>query len=63
MKPEPAIFRLIIERYQLQPAATAFIDDSARNVEAARREGLQGIHFVNAEDLVARLRDVGVMLA
>ncbi|WP_179280656.1 HAD family hydrolase [Bordetella genomosp. 1] len=63
MKPEPAIFRLIIERYQLQPAATAFIDDSARNVEAARREGLQGIHFVNAEDLVARLRDVGIMLA
>jgi len=62
VKPDPAIFRLLIDRYQLRPATTVFIDDSIRNVEASIREGLQGIHFQGAGDLRARLKASGLPL-
>lgn len=62
VKPDPAIFRLLIERYQLVPASTVFIDDSIRNVEASIKEGLRGIHFEGADDLRARLRALGLLL-
>jgi len=62
IKPDPAIFKLIIERYHLSPEKTVFIDDNVRNVDAAEREGLHGIHFQNADELVARLQELGVLL-
>ncbi|GFE86539.1 hydrolase [Steroidobacter agaridevorans] len=62
MKPDPAIFKLIIERYRLSPASTAFVDDSILNVEAAAREGMIAIHFQGADDFRAKLRDLGILL-
>ena len=62
IKPDPAIFHLMIERYQLRPEATVFIDDSLRNVEAAEREGLHGIHFLNADELRAQLKVLRISL-
>jgi 2-haloacid dehalogenase len=57
-KPDAAIFRLLIERYHLEPDQTVYIDDSRANVEQARRLGLDAIHFSTAgrlrEDLRAR---------
>ena len=44
-KPEPAIYRLLLERYALDPAETLFIDDRPENVEAAEREGIVGFHY------------------
>lgn len=44
-KPEPAIYRLLLERYALDPAETLFIDDRPENVEAAEREGIIGFHY------------------
>jgi 2-haloacid dehalogenase len=61
-KPQPEIFRLIIERFDLTPRPTLFIDDSLRNVEAARREGMHAIHFLGPDDLRARLRMAGIAL-
>lgn len=61
-KPDPAIYKLIIERYQLSPASTAFVDDSILNVEAAAREGMSAIHFQGADDFRAKLQDLGILL-
>lgn len=44
-KPEPEIYRLLLERYNLDPAETLFIDDRPENVEAAEREGIVGFHY------------------
>lgn len=59
-KPDPAIFRHLLEAYGLEPAATLFVDDSARNVEAARGVGLQALRFESAPQLRRELvaRDV-----
>ena len=44
-KPEPEIYRLLLERYALAPTETLFIDDRPENVEAAEREGIVGFHY------------------
>ncbi len=40
IKPEPEIFALLCERFQLCPGDVMFFDDMAENVAAARRFGL-----------------------
>jgi len=59
MKPEPAIFNLLIERYKLTAGSTLFIDDSIGNIEAATRLGLIGLHFQGPDKLRADLRLAG----
>lgn len=45
VKPEGRIYRLLTDRYQLDPARTLFIDDSPINIESALLEGWQGICY------------------
>lgn len=45
VKPEPEIYRRLIERYGLNAEETLFIDDRKENVEAAIAMGWQGFHF------------------
>ncbi len=45
VKPEPEIYRLLLDRYSLTPDETLFIDDRETNIEAAEREGICGFHF------------------
>jgi 2-haloacid dehalogenase len=59
-KPDPAIFRLLLARYELDPARTAFIDDNADNIAAARQVGLQAIRFADPGQLRADLRALGL---
>lgn len=59
-KPDPAIFRLLLDRFELDPAATVYADDSAANVEAAARVGLDAVLFTTAEALRSHLRRRGV---
>ncbi len=42
LKPDPAIYRLAQERFQLLPERTLFIDDTPANIEAALNAGWQG---------------------
>jgi putative hydrolase of the HAD superfamily len=42
-KPGEAIFHQVIKELQIDPRKTVFIDDSAQNIEAAKKAGLQTI--------------------
>jgi 2-haloacid dehalogenase len=53
-KPNPSIFQICTNRYNLVPAQTLFIDDNLRNVQAARDFGFQACHYLNP----AQLNDV-----
>lgn len=44
-KPEPAIYRLLLDRYGLDPAETLFTDDRPDNIEAARAVGIRAVLF------------------
>jgi len=51
LKPEPAIYEHLRERFKLDFAETVFIDDYARNVESARRTGLPAIQFETTDQV------------
>ena len=50
-KPDPAIFHLLLNRYNLQAQDCLFIDDSKINIEAASRIGFATHHFTSAQEL------------
>jgi 2-haloacid dehalogenase len=56
MKPERAIFDLILRKLGAHAEECVFIDDSLPNVEAAAALGFKTIHFQNAEKLDDALR-------
>ena len=45
IKPEAEIYKILVDRYQLNEAETLFIDDRKANIEAAIESGWQGFHF------------------
>jgi 2-haloacid dehalogenase len=51
IKPDPRLFRVLLDRYGLVAEATVFIDDVAANVEAAAALGIRAIRFESAPDL------------
>jgi len=61
VKPDPRIYRLAGERFGLVPGETVFVDDSARNVEAAVAEGFDGVLFTDARALRVELVARGVL--
>jgi 2-haloacid dehalogenase len=58
IKPDPAIFRLLLDRFGLDAEATFYVDDSEQNVAAADRLGFDAVRFTTPaqlrRDLVAR---------
>jgi len=61
VKPDPAIYRLLLERYGLAPAETLYIDDLAENVAVAESLGMAGHHFSGAAKLRADLEARGLL--
>ena len=55
VKPDPDFFRLLIEKYQLDPARCVFIDDIEANLEGARAVGMHTILFENPAQAEAEL--------
>ena len=45
LKPDPAIYRRLTDRYGLKPEECLFIDDLPQNAEGARRVGWQAYQF------------------
>jgi 2-haloacid dehalogenase len=61
IKPDPAIYLLLIERHAVDVRHSMFIDDSTRNVEAAAALGFDAIHFRSPEQLAEDLRRRGLI--
>jgi len=58
IKPDPAIFKCLLDRYELVPEETLFIDDMAHNVAAAKALGLQGIEFTGLADCKRQFEEI-----
>ncbi|MCI8440932.1 MAG: HAD family phosphatase [Provencibacterium sp.] len=61
LKPQPEIYRLLLQKFRLSPEETLFIDDRPENIEGAKREGMQGQLFTGANELRARLAAEGLL--
>jgi len=60
-KPDPAIYRLALDRFGLDPARTVFIDDSAANIAGAAAVGLIALHFTGEPELRRQLTELGLL--
>lgn len=43
VKPEPGIYRALLDKYNLKPEECVFLDDRADNIEMAKEFGLHGV--------------------
>ena len=62
-KPFPGFYRILLDRYQVDPAKALFIDDNLRNIEAALALGIPSIHFRDPEQLRNELTGRGIILS
>ena len=60
LKPDREIYDHHVASFDLDPAATLFIDDSPANVEGAKAAGWQAVHFTDAPKLADDLRSLGL---
>ena len=56
IKPNPEIFKLAINRFDLEPKKTVFIDDKLENVDAAKKLGFNILHLVNPTEINLRIK-------
>jgi 2-haloacid dehalogenase len=57
------LFRILFRRNNLVPEDMIFIDDSIKNIDAARALGLHAIHFRSAGQLEQEMLQLGVLRA
>ncbi len=60
-KPDPRIYRVLLERIGRKAEECLFIDDSAANIAGAAELGFATIHFSNPEQLRESLAALGVL--
>ena len=61
LKPDPAIYRLLLDRNGLAASSCVFIDDSEKNVRGAEAVGMKAIHFTTPQALRADLAGMGLL--
>ncbi len=59
-KPEPRIFRTVLNIMALSPEACLFIDDREENIGAALNEGMQCIHLTKVSELGDLLKQYNI---
>ncbi len=60
VKPDPAIFHLLLDRIGCESNDCLFIDNSIHNIDAARNLGFKTIHYTSSDQLVQDLDQIGV---
>jgi 2-haloacid dehalogenase len=60
-KPQPEFYKLLLDRYGLQPSDVVFIDDNLRNIKAAEAMGIKSIRFESPEQLRACLQEMRLL--
>jgi FMN phosphatase YigB (HAD superfamily) len=60
-KPNRRIFEILVERIGLPPGELLFVDDSLKNVEAARAFGIETLHYTPGLDLAREFAARGLI--
>jgi 2-haloacid dehalogenase len=60
-KPNPLFYQILLDRFQLKAEETLFIDDSARNVNAAEQMRIKSILFHSPQQLEKDLKKTGIL--
>ncbi|PWT77057.1 MAG: HAD family hydrolase [Bacteroidetes bacterium] len=60
-KPFPPIYETLVTRFQINPAAAVYVDDSLRNLEYPAKMGFHTIHFTSSGQFKSELEGLGVL--
>ncbi len=58
IKPDPAIYHCLFDRFGLKPEECVFTDDKAENIKGSQAVGMEGIVFRNAQQYERELRSI-----
>jgi 2-haloacid dehalogenase len=61
-KPYPEIYQIALDRFNIAPSETLFIDDNLRNIKGAEALGINGIYFSTPEKLIKDLNNFKIKL-
>jgi 2-haloacid dehalogenase len=61
IKPDPAIYELILSRYNIDRSTALFIDDNIKNIHGSWAVGLPAVHFESPGQLRQFLVEKGVL--
>lgn len=61
VKPDPAIYRLALDRFGLRAEEALFVDDNPANIDAAAGMGIHAVLFTGALAFRAELERVGLL--
>lgn len=60
IKPDPKIWELLLDRYQIKAEESVFLDDNFKNIEVARTLGFICIHIKDDTNLDLELKNLGL---
>jgi len=61
IKPDSRIYDILLNKYNLLPEETVFIDDTLVNIEKAEKYGITGIHLPDHKELREKLMEKGLI--
>ena len=61
IKPDPKLYQILLDRYNLIASESLFIDDNIKNIAAAEKMGFQTIHFTEDMDLEKEVKRMGLL--
>lgn len=60
-KPDPKFFQLLMDRHQVVPEYSLFIDDNKANIDAANQLGFHTVWFKSADDLRKKMNELALL--
>ncbi|MGI6046522.1 MAG: HAD family hydrolase [Petrimonas sp.] len=61
IKPDPKLYYVLLDRFNINPEETLFIDDSAHNIDTAKLLGFETIHYTPEINLEDKLKEMGML--
>ncbi len=61
LKPDPRLYKVLLERYGLKAEECIFLDDNQANVDAANALGITAIRFTTIDDIRPKLTELGIL--
>lgn len=62
IKPEPEIYKALIDKYMINPEESVFLDDLEKNLEGAKKFGFHTILFQTLDKAKSELRELDVRI-
>lgn len=63
MKPDEEIYKILLNKYKINPEEAVFFDDREENIEAANKLGIHGVHFPRHDSSIVYKNLFGYKLA